>query len=90
MEPEKDKRETWLHHNTSSVLAILTVLLSFLIFFVVITFDLDSSREQILVYILGVLSATDAQIFSYYFGSSHGSQEKDAKLKRMQETGARG
>jgi hypothetical protein len=76
---ESITKETWLNRNTSSILAITTVVLSFAMFFVVIRFDLTPEREQILIYILGMLSAIDTQIFSYYFGSSQGSREKDKK-----------
>ena len=52
--------------------------------FAVVMFDhspLESTRKDILIYILGVLSAISTQIVSYYFGSSAGSKEKDAALK---------
>ena len=41
----------------------------------------EASRKDILIYILGVLSAIASQIVSYYFGSSAGSKEKTDALK---------
>jgi hypothetical protein len=41
----------------------------------------DSTRKDILIYILGVLSAIATQIISYYFGSSIGSKDKSDQLK---------
>jgi len=41
----------------------------------------EASRKDILIYILGVLSAIASQIVSYYFGSSAGSKEKTEALK---------
>jgi flagellar basal body-associated protein FliL len=41
----------------------------------------ESSRKDILIYVLGVLSAIATQIVSYYFGSSQGSKEKSDQLR---------
>lgn len=79
---QNNNRDTWLHHNTASVIAVLTIILSFTIFFVILTLDISDSREKILIYILGVLSAVDTQIISFYFGSSHGSREKDNRIRK--------
>lgn len=65
------------------VLALSILLLTFVLFGVVM-FDntpVESSRKDILIYILGVLSAISTQIVSYYFGSSQGSKEKTEQLK---------
>jgi phosphotransferase system glucose/maltose/N-acetylglucosamine-specific IIC component len=42
---------------------------------------IDPSRKDILIYILGVLSAVATQVVSYYFGSSVGSKEKTDAMK---------
>jgi len=47
-----------------------------------VLFDFKKENEQIIIYILGVLSAIDTQIFSFYFGSSHGSQQKDSRRRK--------
>lgn len=65
------------------VLALSILLLTFALFGIVM-FDntpVESSRKDILIYILGVLSAISTQIVSYYFGSSQGSKEKSDQLR---------
>lgn len=65
------------------VLALGILLLTFFLFGVVMFDDtpVESSRKDILIYILGVLSAISTQIVSYYFGSSQGSKDKADQLK---------
>ena len=65
------------------VLALSILLLTFVLFGVVMFNDtpVEASRKDILIYILGVLSAIASQIVSYYFGSSAGSKEKTDALK---------
>ena len=65
------------------VLALSILLLTFVLFGVVM-FDgtpVESSRKDILIYVLGVLSAIASQIVSYYFGSSQSSKDKTDALK---------
>lgn len=65
------------------VLALSILLLTFVLFGIVM-FDntpVESSRKDVLIYILGVLSAISTQIVSYYFGSSQGSKEKSDQLR---------
>ena len=67
------------------VLAIGTILLSFLLFYIV-AFDTSvftSANKDIIIYILGVLSAIDTQIIGYYFGSSSTSVEKTRTIESM-------
>ena len=72
-----------LNKVVTPVLALSILLLTFVLFGVVM-FDntpVESSRKDILIYILGVLSAISTQIVSYYFGSSQGSKEKSEQLR---------
>jgi len=65
------------------ILALSILFLTFVLFSIVM-FDntpVESSRKDILIYILGVLSAISTQIVSYYFGSSQGSKEKSDQLR---------
>jgi energy-converting hydrogenase Eha subunit A len=65
------------------VLALGVIALTFILFGVVM-FDetpVDASRKDILIYVLGVLSAIATQIVSYYFGSSQGSKDKADQLR---------
>ena len=72
-----------LNKIVTPVLALSILLLTFVLFGVVM-FDnapVEASRKDILIYVLGVLSAIASQIVSYYFGSSAGSKEKTDALK---------
>ena len=73
-----------LNKIVTPVLALGILLLTFALFGVVMFQDapVDSSRKDILIYILGVLSAISTQIVSYYFGSSQGSKDKADQLKK--------
>ena len=67
------------------ILAIGVLVCSFLLFGLVV-FDndiIDASRKDIVIYILGVLSAIDTQIVAYYFGSSSGSVQKSYFMEKM-------
>jgi hypothetical protein len=72
-----------LNKIVTPVLALGIVLITFVLFGIVM-FDnnpVDASRKDILIYILGVLSAISTQIVSYYFGSSQGSKDKGDQLR---------
>lgn len=72
-----------LNKVITPILALAIVSLTFVLFGVVM-FDetpVDASRKDILIYVLGVLSAIATQIVSYYFGSSQGSKDKADQLK---------
>ena len=74
-----------LNKIITPILALSILILTFIIFGVVM-FDnnpVDSTRKDILIYILGVLSAISTQIVSYYFGSSQGSKDKADQLKQV-------
>jgi len=47
--------------------------------------DIDPTRKDILIYVLGVLSAIATQIVSYYFGSSKGSNDKNDAIDKVLE-----
>jgi CDP-diglyceride synthetase len=69
--------------NITSLLAIGTVagamIMTALVFFV----DFPDSQENIIIFVLGFLSSAATQVLSYYFGSSAGSKDKDAKIKDL-------
>ena len=67
------------------ILASGTLLLSFVLFYIV-AFDTSiftNANKDIIIYILGVLSAIDTQIIGYYFGSSSSSVQKTATLESL-------
>ena len=57
--------------------------LSFVLFAVLIFVEVKPEAKDILIYILGVLSAAVTQILSYYFGSSVGSKDKGDQLRSI-------
>jgi hypothetical protein len=69
----------------SPLMAIGTTLLTFALFYILIFNDekLAVAKKEIILYILGVLSAILTQIFSFYFGSSQGSSDKNKILDDM-------
>ena len=71
---------TSLSKNVAAYLALGTVFLTFVLFFVWAFAEVTQSQKEIVLYILGVLSAIDTRIFSFYFGSSQGSKDKQATL----------
>jgi hypothetical protein len=79
---------TLLSKNISSYLAIAATILCFALFYVLVFKPqlMASTDRQILTYILGVLSATLSQVFSYYFGSSTGSADKSRTLSNILES----
>ena len=62
------------------LLAIFVMVCSFILFAILIFVEVKPEAKDILIYILGVLSAADTQILSYYFGSSQGSKDKSDLL----------
>lgn len=67
------------------VLALGVVTLAFALFGVLLFIDVKPEAKDILIYVLGVLSAAVTQILSYYFGSSQGSKDKNELLKDQQK-----
>ena len=72
-----------LNKLVTPLLALGSVILSFVLFAVLIFIEVKAEAKDILIYILGVLSAAITQILSYYFGSSVGSKDKDDKIKGL-------
>jgi len=70
-------KATLLNKNVSAYLALITTALSFALFFVILFFpeQLQEKGKDIIIYILGVLSAIVTQVFSFYFGASMSKEE---------------
>jgi hypothetical protein len=64
------------------VLALIVVLLTFILFYVLM-FKQVGNEKDIIIYVLGVLSAVCTQIVSYYFGSSQGSAQKQSQIDKL-------
>ncbi|MFA5326899.1 MAG: hypothetical protein WC384_03840 [Prolixibacteraceae bacterium] len=77
---------TQLAKNVSPYLALGTTTVTLTLFFILVfTPDvIQQESKEVLLYILGVLSAILSQIYSYYFGSSAGSAAKSHTLANMQ------
>ena len=74
-----------LNKIVTPVLALGVTVLTFILFGILM-FDsspVEPSRKDILVYVLGALTAISTQVISYYFGSSIGSKEKSAQLDKV-------
>jgi hypothetical protein len=74
-----------LNKIVTPVLALTVIGLTFILFAIVM-FDkspVEPSRKDILVYVLGALTAIATQVTAYYFGSSSGSKDKAEELKRL-------
>ena len=67
------------------VLALGVVTLAFALFGVLLFIEVKPEAKDILIYVMGVLSAAVTQILSYYFGSSQGSKDKSELLKEQQK-----
>ena len=83
---QTSKQAPWLVKHISPILAMGTTVLAFALFYVVIFRDVENQNtKELIYYILGVLSAIVTQIFSFYFGSSQGSSDKQQIIREMHE-----
>lgn len=75
----------YLNKIITPVLAIGILFLTFVLFYLVLfkASDIDPAKKDIIIYVLGVLSAISTQVVSYYFGTSSGSQSKDTLIKML-------
>jgi hypothetical protein len=74
-----------LNKLVTPILALTIIGLTFLLFGILL-FDespVEPTRKDILIYILGALTAIATQVIAYYFGSSSGSKDKSEELKRF-------
>lgn len=62
----------YINKVVTPVLALGTVTLSFALFAAIMFLpDIEGSRKDILIYVLGAVNAATVQVLSYYFGASH-------------------
>jgi len=80
------EKATKLNRNLMPVMALSTIVIVLALFYVLIfsPMVIKSESKDVIMYILGVLSALLTQIYSYYFGSSQGSADKSRTLAGMQ------
>ncbi|HAQ18241.1 MAG TPA: hypothetical protein DCR40_03290 [Prolixibacteraceae bacterium] len=82
---QTSEQATKLAKNISPLLALGTVIITLALFYVLIfsPSTVVGDSKDIVMYILGVLSAVLTQIYSYYFGSSAGSVAKSKTIADM-------
>ncbi len=80
--PPKKWALNWeLNGSISAILAVGVLLIMFFLFRHIISLgEIQDSTKEVIIYVLGVFSAIVTQVFSFYFGSSAGSQAKSATL----------
>ena len=85
MEIATSEKAPLLNKIVTPVLALGVVALTFILFGFLMfdTSPVEPSRKDILVYVLGALTAISTQVISYYFGSSIGSKDKSAQLDKV-------
>ena len=78
---------SWWAKSIQHLIAAGTTLITLLFFYILIfkPDSITSESKDIVLYILGVLSAILTQVYSYYFGSSAGSAAKSLTLAHMRE-----
>lgn len=71
-----------LNKIVTPILALTVVALTFILFYMLM-FKTVGNEKDIIIYVLGVLSAVCTQIISFYFGSSKGSEDKQKQLDKL-------
>ena len=64
------------------ILALSVVALTFILFYILMFKEVGNEKD-IIIYVLGVLSAVCTQVVSYYFGSSQGSAQKQSQIDKF-------
>ncbi len=84
---QTSEHATKLGKNVASFLALGTTILTLGLFFILIfsTQAIEHDKKDIILYVLGVLSAILTQIYSFYFGSSAGSAAKSQTIANMKD-----
>ncbi|MEY2868478.1 MAG: hypothetical protein RIR01_933 [Bacteroidota bacterium] len=71
-----------LNKIITPILALAVVTLTFILFYILMFREVGNEKD-IIIYVLGVLSAVCTQVISYYFGSSQGSAQKQTQIDKM-------
>ena len=75
----------YINKVVTPLLALGVLIATFVLFGLVMFAEgvIESTRKDIIIYVLGVLSAISTQIISYYFGSSKGSSDKNTAIDKI-------
>lgn len=76
------QREATLKDPTTKILAIAYTVAYFGCLWAVWRFGITTDSKDVLITLLGVLTAAQATIMNYYFGSSKGSADKTALMSK--------
>jgi ABC-type siderophore export system fused ATPase/permease subunit len=71
-----------LNKIVTPILALSVIALTFALFYILM-FKQVGAEKDIIIYVLGVLSAVCTQVVSYYFGSSQGSAQKQSQIDKF-------
>jgi ABC-type siderophore export system fused ATPase/permease subunit len=71
-----------LNKIITPILALAVVTLTFILFYILMFREVGNEKD-IIIYVLGVLSAVCTQVVSYYFGSSQGSAQKQSQIDKL-------
>jgi hypothetical protein len=71
-----------LNKIITPILALAVVTLTFILFYILMFREVGNEKD-IIIYVLGVLSAVCTQVVSYFFGSSQGSAQKQTQIDKM-------
>jgi hypothetical protein len=71
-----------LEKLTTPILAFITILAVFIIFWKIMSNQINPENKDIIIYLLGVLSGVLTMIISYYFGSSNQFNENTDKNEK--------
>ncbi|MBB3187839.1 hypothetical protein [Microbacter margulisiae] len=84
---ETSANATLLSKNITSFLAIGSTVLTFALFYIIIFRNevIKAEVKDVVLYVLGVLSAIITQVFSFYFGSSQGSVDKNKIIEGIKK-----
>lgn len=74
---------SWLNKHIVSILAIGTLVFAFAATMVLALVDVVDNQKDILIYALGFATNAATMVLAYYFGSSSGSKDKQAKLDTL-------
>ena len=78
-------RETVTGDRTTRILAYAYTIGYFAMFATVMRTGVDMQMESVIMVLMGVLTAAQAQIMNYYFGSSAGSARKTGVIADIQK-----
>lgn len=80
---QESANASWLSKNVGPIMALGTIILAFILFYIFAFQKPANMEKDIVIYILGILSAILVQIYSFQFGSSKGSSDKGRQIEKL-------